>query len=185
MIIDGCWQFWLLQIKLLWTFMYKSFNGDMHFSLLDKYLGWIGWIIYMFNFWRNHQISFQCCWAILYFHKQCMRAPVPSTYSTVSPFNFSYSSREWYYLIGTLVYNSFSPFSSVTQSCPILWDPMNHSTPALPVYRKLPEFTQSHAHRVGDVLQPSHSLSFPSPPAPNPSQHQGLFQWVNSSHQVA
>ena len=75
--------------------------------------------------------------------------------------------------------------SSVTQSCLTLCDPMNCSTPGLPVHHQLPEFTQTHAHRVGDAIQPSHPLSSPSPPAPNPSQHQSLFQWVNSSHQVA
>ena len=58
-----------------------------------------------------------------------------------------------------------------------------HTRP--PVHHKLPEFTQTHAHRVIDAIQPSHSLSPHSPPAPNPSQHQGLFQWVNSSHEVA
>ena len=73
-------------------------------------------------------------------------------------------------------------FSLVTQSCPTLCDPINRSTPGLPVHHQLPEFTQTHVHRVSDAIQPSHHLSFPSPPAPNPSQHQGLFQWVNSSH---
>ena len=62
---------------------------------------------------------------------------------------------------------------------------MNHSTPGLPVHHQLPEFTQTHVHHVGDTIQPSHPLSSPSPPAPNPSQLQGLFQWVNSSHEVA
>ena len=76
-------------------------------------------------------------------------------------------------------------FSSVAQSCPTLCDPMNCSMPGLPVHHQLPEFTQTHVHRVGDTIQPSHPLSSPSPPAPNPSQHQGLFQWVNSSHEVA
>ena len=61
---------------------------------------------------------------------------------------------------------------------------MNHSMPGLPVHQ-LPEFTQTHVHRVHDAIQPSHPLSSPSPPAPNPSQHQSLFQWVNSSHEVA
>ena len=75
--------------------------------------------------------------------------------------------------------------SSITQSCPTLWDPMNCSMPGLPVHHQLLEFTQTHAHWVGDAIQPSHPLSSPSPPAPNPSQHQGLFQWVNSSHEVA
>ena len=76
-------------------------------------------------------------------------------------------------------------FSSVAQSCPTLCDPMNRSTPGLPVHHQLPEFTHTHVHRVGDAIQPSHPLSFPSPPAPNPSQHQSLSQWVNSSHEVA
>ena len=62
---------------------------------------------------------------------------------------------------------------------------MNHSTPGLPVHHQLPEFTQTHVHRVRDAIQPSHPRSSPSPPAPNPSQHQSLFQWVNSSHEVA
>ena len=62
---------------------------------------------------------------------------------------------------------------------------MNCSMPGLPVHHQLPEFTQTHVHRVGDAIQPSHPLSSPSPPAPNPSQHQSLFQWVNSSHEVA
>ena len=66
--------------------------------------------------------------------------------------------------------------SSVAQSCLTLCDPLNRSTPGLPVHHQLPEFTQTHALRVGDAIQPSHSLSCPSPPAPNPSQHQGLFQ---------
>ena len=61
---------------------------------------------------------------------------------------------------------------------------MNRSTPGLPVHHQLPEFTQIHAHRVGDAIQPSHLLPSPSPPAPNPSQHQGLFQQVNSLHEV-
>ena len=64
--------------------------------------------------------------------------------------------------------------NSVTQSCLTLCDPMNHSTPGLPVHHQLPEFTQTHAHRVGDAIQPSHPLSSPSPPAPKPSQHQGF-----------
>ena len=65
---------------------------------------------------------------------------------------------------------------SLTQLCLTLGDPMNHSTPGLPVHHQLPEFTQTHVHRVSDAIQPSHPLSSPSPPAPNPSQHQSLFQ---------
>ena len=79
----------------------------------------------------------------------------------------------------------FSSVSSVAQLCLTLWDPLNSSTPGLSVHHHLPEFTQTHVHWVGDAIQPSHSLSSPSPPAPNPSQHQSLFQWVNSLHEVA
>ena len=64
---------------------------------------------------------------------------------------------------------------SVAQLCPTLCDPMHRSTPGLPVHHQLPEFTQTHVHQVSDAIQPSHPLSFPSPPVPNPSQHQGLF----------
>ena len=65
---------------------------------------------------------------------------------------------------------------SVTQSCPTLCDPMNRSTPGLPVHHQLPEFTETQVHRVSDAIQPSHPLASPSPPAPNPPQHQSLFQ---------
>ena len=67
-------------------------------------------------------------------------------------------------------------FSSVIQSCLTLCDPMNRSTPGLSVHHQLPEFNKTHVHQVGDAIQPSHPLLSPSPPAPNPSQHQGLFQ---------
>ena len=76
-------------------------------------------------------------------------------------------------------------FSSVTQSCPTLCDPMDCSTPDLPVHHQLPESTQTHVLWVGDAIQPSHPLSSPSPPALSLSQHQGLFKWVSSLHQVA
>ena len=74
---------------------------------------------------------------------------------------------------------------SVAQSCPTLCDPMHCSTSGFPVLHHLLELAQTHVHRVGDAIQPSHPLSSPSPPAFNLSQHQGLFQWVSSLHQVA
>ena len=83
------------------------------------------------------------------------------------------------------MYISSVQFSSVAQSCPTLCDPMNCSMPGLPVHHQLPEFTQTNVHRLGDAIQLAHPLSSPSPPAPNPSQHQSLFQWVNSLHEVA
>ena len=84
------------------------------------------------------------------------------------------------YLILTLV-----QFSWVTQLCPTLCDPMDCSTPGLPVHHQLQELAQTHVHWVGDAIQPSHPLSSPSPPALSLSQHQSLFQWVSYSHQVA
>ena len=76
-------------------------------------------------------------------------------------------------------------FSSAAQLCLTLCDPMHCSTPGFPVHHQLPELAQTHVHRIGDAIQPSHPLSSPPPPAFNLSQHQGLFQWVSSSHQVA
>ena len=76
-------------------------------------------------------------------------------------------------------------FSSFQLLSPTLCDPMDCSMPGLPVQHQLPEFIQTHVHWVGDAIQPSHPLSSPSPPALNLSQHQGLFQWVSSSHQMA
>ena len=90
----------------------------------------------------------------------------------------------WLIQIPSVQFSSV-PFSSVAQSCLTLCDPMNRSTPGLPVHHQLPEFTQIHIHWVRDAIQPSHPLSSPSPPAPNTSQHQSLFRWVNSSYEVA
>ena len=89
------------------------------------------------------------------------------------------------YICVYFVFQTSPQFSSVAQSCPTLCEPMNRSTPGLPVHHQLPEFIQTHVHQVSDAIQPSHPLSSPSPLAPNPSQHQSLFQWVNSSHEVA
>ena len=108
---------------------------------------------------------------------QYMNDPVslhPHQHLVSSPLYFSCSD----------VYVQFSSVQSLSH----VWlfvTPLITATPGLPVHHKLPEFTQTHAHRVGDAIQPSHPLSSPSPPALNPSQHQGLSQWVSSSHEVA
>ena len=91
----------------------------------------------------------------------------------------------WPYSVGHDISTPSVQFSSVSQSSLTLWDPMNRSMTGLPVHHQLLELTQTHVHWVGDAIQPSHPLSSPSPPALNLSQHQGLFQWVNSSHEVA
>ena len=84
------------------------------------------------------------------------------------------------------IYKHTKCFSSVQSLSRVqLCDPMNCSMPGLPVHHQLLEFSQTHVRQVGDAIQPSHPLSSPSPPAPNPSQHQSLFQWVNSLHEVA
>ena len=88
----------------------------------------------------------------------------------------------------SMVYSNngmFRSVSSVAQLCPTLCNPMDCSTPGFPFHHQLLEFTQTHVHRVSDAIQPSHPLSSPSPPTFNLFQHQSLFQWVNSSHEVA
>ena len=99
--------------------------------------------------------------------------------------SFLFKEKVSFNLMATITIHSDFQFSSVTQSCPALCDSTDCSTPGLPVYHQLPEFTQTHVRWVSDAIQPSHLLSYPSPPAFNHSQHQGLFQWVSSSHQVA
>ena len=91
----------------------------------------------------------------------------------------------FFFLLILFICYIVSQFSSVAQSCPTLCDPMNRSTPGLPVHHQLLESTQTHVHWVGDAIQPSHPLLSPSPPALNLSQHEGLFKWVSSLHQVA
>ena len=99
-------------------------------------------------------------------------------YGWLSPFTVHLKLSQYCLLIGY-------QFHLVTQSCLTLCNPMNRSSPGLPVHHQLLEITQTHVHWVGDAIQPSHPLPSPSPPAPNHSQHQGLFRWVNSSHEVA
>ena len=120
--------------------------------------------------------------------KNCIKDPALFSnvkrhhYSPVFGIIFAFNGQTNYHFKKSM-FNS-AQFSSVTQLCPTLWDPMHRSTPGLPVHHHLPEFTQTHVHWVSDAIQPSHPLSSPSSPAPNPSQHQSLFQWVNSSHEV-
>ena len=121
--------------------------------------------------------------------------PSPSTPLCYKIYNFTQLSENEYIVkekwagmpVATLqcLDHGYLQSSSVAQSCLTLCDPINLSTPGLPVHHQLLEFTQTHIHRVSDAIQPSHPLSSSSPPAPNPSQHQSLFQWVNSSHEVA
>ena len=93
-------------------------------------------------------------------------------------------NRWWNYCCESNQFSSVQ-FRTIPQSCPTLCDPMDCSTPGFPVHHQLPELAQTHVHPVSDAIQPSHPLSSPSPPVFNLSQHQGLFQWVSSSHYMA
>ena len=125
-------------------------------------------------------LSFTCCSV----SQSCLCLTVcdPMNYSCQASLSFTISQS----LLNLMSFESVMPsnqrstihvvqFSSVAQSCPTLCDPVNCSMPGLLFHHQLPEFTQTHIHRVGDAIQPSHPLSSPSPPAPNPSQHQSLF----------
>ena len=102
---------------------------------------------------------------------------IPDVSGEVFHHKYDINSKFSSYNLFFLIMNGCSDqIRSVAQSCPTLCDPMNRSTPGLPVHHQLPEFTQTHIHRVNDAIQLSHPLSSPSPSAPNPSQHQSLFQ---------
>ena len=115
--------------------------------------------------WSNREVSLIFRFA---FSSQCLF--IHGSGQGKAKQNFIQCPRAWETKIGVRSVQ----FSSVAQSCLTLCDPMNRSTPGLPVHHQLPEFTQAHVHRVSDAIQPSHPLSSPSPPAPNPSQHQSL-----------
>ena len=143
---------------MLWTDVYKYLFENVlsiHLRLYPEVKLLDHMVSSIYNFLRNYQTVF------------CSSCTILHAFPQFSTF------------LSTLV-----QFSSVAQSCPTLCDPMNRSTPDLPVQHQLPEFTQTHIHWVSDAIQPSYPLSSPSP-ALNPSQHLGLFKWVSSSHQGA
>ena len=132
-------------------------------------------IFWKFLCWFTHILSQICLLNVVL--KKTLDISLDS--KEIKPVN-SKGNQPWIFIGWT-----DAQFISVAQSCPTLCDPMNCSTPGLPVHHQLLELTQTHVHRVGDTIQPSHPLLSPSPPAPNPSQHQSLFQWVSSWHEVA
>ena len=117
----------------------------------------------------------------VYTHRYIYKFGILSFFMFYIALLFTFTHTHWVILI----FSSFQFWSSVAQSCPTLCDPMNHSTPGLPVHHQFPESNQTQVHWVGDAIQPSYPLSSPSPPALNLSQHQGLFKRGSSSHQVA
>ena len=163
----------------------------------------ISWDTLCLKLWPMKSVRKKvCCWLV---NKSCPTLVTPWTVACQPPLSKGFPRQEYYSGLsfpspgnlpnpGT---ESASPaftgaffthwatrestqFSSVAQSCTTLCNPMNGSMPSLPVHHQLLEFTQTHVHRVGDVIQPSHPMSSPSLPAPNLSQHQSLFQWVNT-----
>ena len=131
------------------------------------------------KYWAGFPVlySLSTCWLSILNTAACTRRWQTPNLSCV------YLSFVWSFFSNLLL---VFLINSVAQSCPTLCDPMNRSRPGLPVHHQLPVSTQTHVHQVDDAIQPSHhSLLFPSPPALNLSQHRGLYQWVNSSHQVA
>ena len=137
---------------------YSLLDSDIKDNLRTKYIYMLPAHMFFMSFVKvttfsphgGSRVSLTCCQCIL----------------GLRPLRNSRASVQWALL----------QFSSVAQLCPTVCDPMNRSTPGLPVHHHLPEFTQIHIHRVRDAIQPSHPQSSPSPPAPNPSQHQSLFQ---------
>ena len=165
----------LLQILLLWTFRVFGLSIYMHFCYFVLWCCWGSVMIVLtfycrLYFWiynKNIQLFFLSLGRSVYTRSDIK---IISKCKIIGK-NTCYQRLSIYY------------FSSVAQSCPTLCDPMNCSTPGLPVHHQLPESTQTHVHWVGDAIQPSHPLSYP--PALNLSHHQGLFKWISSSHQVA
>ena len=135
-----------------------------------------GFFVFLFGFGGFSLVVF-CCWLDLGFFYFWGVVGVGVNFSLggddIQIRRNVYFMAFWYAVLQFKV----SKFSLVQWLSRVrLCNPMNHSTPGLPVHHQLPEFTQTHVHPVGDAIQPSHPLSSPSPPAPNPSQHQGLFQ---------
>ena len=131
-----------------------------------------------------HGISQARIWIAISLSRGSSHPGIDPVLCTTGRFFTIWATREIQVKLFFLLWSSVQ-FSWVAQSCPTLCDPMNCSTPGLPVHHQLPEFIQTHVHRVSDAIQPSHPLSSPFPPAPNPSQHRSVFQWVNSSYEVA
>ena len=151
---------WLLQINIYWAFIF--------FFLLPSLLQNIRTLSCLFG---EHGANGQSLCLLI---SIVIGYVMTGLHCNLVHFNEKYS--KWF---------SSVQFNSVAQSWLTLCDPVNRSTPGIPAYHQLPEFTQIHVHWDSDAIQASHPLSSPFPPAPNPSQHQSLFQWVNSSHEVA
>ena len=181
------WQEWTLQLWNQWTKMEghgKINSGDHYIYYCEQeFLRRNGVALIVNKIVQNAVLGYNLKNSRMIsvrFQGKLFNMIVIQVYATTT--NAKEAEVEWSYkdLQDLLV-----QFSSVAQSCLTLCDPMNRSMPGLPVHHQLPELAQTHLHRTGDASQPSHPLLSPSPPAFSLSQHQGLFQWISSSHQVA
>ena len=169
-------MFWLLSVS--WISIWNLESTCQFLQRLSLKL--LIWIVLNLNYFAVQYLSrvwlcnpMDCSMPVLPVHHQLLE-------STQTQYIFSDHSFRKFLFRGSISSVQFSHLS-----CPTLWDPMDCSTPFLPVHHQFTEFTQTQVHWVGDAIQPSHLLSSPSPPAFNLSQHQGFFKWVSSSHQVA
>ena len=177
-----------------WSFSFNISPSNEHPGLISFRMGWLDLLVVqgtLKSFLQHHMskasILLRSAFFIVQLSHPCMITRKTKALTrrnfvdkVMSPLFNMLSS-----LAITFLPRSSVQFSSVARSCPTLCDPMNCSMPGLPVHHQLLESTQTHVHRVGDAIQLSHPLSSPFSPALNLSQHQGLFQWVSFSHQVA
>ena len=166
-----------MQCTSKWTF-WRS-HPDLHWGLSSPNVS--HWDVSLASL-----LSHSCTWPVALYPHQRSQLPHPAQVESIHLIRVSCKQAITTFSIPIppLPFNQHQ-FSSVTQSCPTLCDPMGSSTPGFPVHHQLPEPTQTHVHWVGDAIQLSHPPLSPSPPAFNLCQHQGLFQWVSSLHQVA
>ena len=164
----------LNNLPIFCTLVFNFWIYDFYLSFIHSYN-----YLYIFNsLWKANIVFF---WLVLLFSEKHFQLICKLFCYLFCVQGLQYSSLMTHAALSIL---KSIQFSSVTQSCLTLCNPMDCSTPGLPVHQQLPEFTQVHVHWVGDAIQPSHPLSSSSP-APNPSQHQCLIQWVSPSNQVA
>ena len=147
-----------------WSFSFSIIPSKEIPGLISFRMDWLDLLAVqgtLKSFLQHHSSKASILWCSAFFTVQ-LSHPHVTTGKTIA------LTRQTFVGFSSVQFSSVQ-FSSVTQSCPTLCDTMNHSTPGLPVHHQLPEFTQTYIHRVRDAIQPSHPLSSPSPPAPNPS----------------
>ena len=156
-----------------WSFSFSISPSKEHPGLISFRMDWLDLLAVqgtLKSLLQHHSSKASILWHSAFFTVQLLH-PYMTTGKTIALTRQTFVGKGM-----SLLLNMLSQLSLVAQSCLTLCDPMNCSTPGLPVHHQLPEFTQTHVHRVGDAIQPSHPLSSPSPPAPNASQLQSLFQ---------